>query len=93
MALNLYRGFVPTNGKRSTMPFKDKPSDHLLTLEEAQKFGEYAGILSTSTVLIDIDDYEHGYGGYKQPSDDSALNYHFQKQIVSVSSGDVVVVD
>ena len=58
MALNLYRGFVPTNGKRSTMPFKDKPSDHLLTLEEAQKFTEYAGILSTSTVLIDIDDYE-----------------------------------
>lgn len=58
MALNLYRGFVPTSGKRSTMPFKDRLSDELLTLEEAQKFSEYAGILSDNTVLIDIDDKE-----------------------------------
>lgn len=56
MALNLYRGFVPTNGKRSTMPFKDRASDELLTLEEAQKFSEYAGILADDTVLVDIDD-------------------------------------
>lgn len=58
MALNLYRGFVPTNGKRSTMPFKDKTNEELLTLEEAQKFSEYAGILDDDTVLIDIDDKE-----------------------------------
>ena len=58
MVLNLYRGFVPTSGKRSTMPFKDKKSEDLLTLAEAQKFNEYAGILADDTVLVDIDDSE-----------------------------------
>ena len=56
--MNLYRGFVPTNGKKSVMPFKDKPSSELLTLGEAQRYSEYAGVLATTTVLIDIDDYE-----------------------------------
>lgn len=55
MALNLYKGFVPTSGKMATMPFKDKTSAELLTLEEAQKFKEYAGILADTTVLVDID--------------------------------------
>ena len=58
MALNLYKGFVPTSGKKSTMPFKDRDASDLLTLEEAQKFSEYAGILADDTVLIDIDDAE-----------------------------------
>ena len=58
MALNLYKGYVPTSGKKSTMPFKDKTSAELLTLEEAQKFSEYAGILANDTVLVDIDDGE-----------------------------------
>ena len=52
----LYRGYVPTSGKRSTMPFKDKSASDLLTLEEAQKFSEYGGVLEDDTVLIDIDD-------------------------------------
>ena len=55
MALNLYKGYVPTSGKKSTMPFKDRDASDLLTLEEAQKFTEYAGILADDTVLIDID--------------------------------------
>jgi putative DNA primase/helicase len=46
---------VPTSGKQATMPFKDKTSAELLTLEEAQKFKEYAGILADDTVLVDID--------------------------------------
>lgn len=58
MALNLYKGYVATSGKRSTMPFKDKTSDELLTLEEAQRFSEYAGILADNTVLVDVDDAE-----------------------------------
>ena len=58
MALNLYKGYVPTSGKKSTMPFKDKTASDLLTLEEAQKFSEYAGILADDTVLVDIDDGE-----------------------------------
>ena len=52
---SLYRGFVPTSQKRSTMAFKDKSASELLTLEEAQKFSEYAGILADDTVLVDID--------------------------------------
>lgn len=57
--MNLYRGYVPTSGKRSTMAFKNKEASDLLSLEEAQKFSEYAGILSDDTVLVDIDDEEH----------------------------------
>ena len=56
MALNLYKGYVPTSGKKSTMPFKDRDAGDLLTLAEAQKFTEYAGILADDTVLVDIDD-------------------------------------
>lgn len=56
--MNLYRGYVPTSGKKSVMSFKDKADSDLLTLEEAQKFSEYAGILATDTVLVDIDDKE-----------------------------------
>jgi putative DNA primase/helicase len=55
MTLNLYKGFVPTSGKQAMMSFKDKTSAELLTLEEAQKFNEYAGILADDTVLVDID--------------------------------------
>lgn len=53
-----YKGYVPTSGKRPTMPFKDKPSSELLTLEEAQRYSEYAAVLSANAVLVDIDDYE-----------------------------------
>lgn len=55
MALNLYKGYVPTSGKMATMPFKDKTSADLLTLEEAQRYNEYAGILADDTILVDID--------------------------------------
>jgi putative DNA primase/helicase len=55
MALSLYKGYIPTSGKQAVMPFKDKTSAELLTLVEAQKFNEYAGILADDTVLVDID--------------------------------------
>jgi putative DNA primase/helicase len=56
--LNLYKGYVPTSGKRPTIPFKDRPSSELLTLEAAQRYPEYAAVLNTNAVLVDIDDYE-----------------------------------
>ena len=56
MTLTLYKGYVPTSGKKATMPFKDKTSSELLTLEQAQRFPEFAGILADNTVLVDIDD-------------------------------------
>ena len=54
----LYRGFVPTSGKKAVMAFKVKRADELLTLKEASKFDEYAGVLADDTVLVDIDDEE-----------------------------------
>lgn len=54
----LYRGFVPTSGKKAVMAFKDKRADELLKLEDASKFDEYAGVLADDTVLVDIDDEE-----------------------------------
>ena len=56
--MSLYKGYVPTSQKKAQMTFKDKTSADLLTLEEAQKFSEYAGILADDTVLVDIDDGE-----------------------------------
>lgn len=55
---NLYKGFIPLNGKQAVMSFKNKSSSDLLTLEEAQKFNGYAGILDNNTILVDIDDFE-----------------------------------
>lgn len=54
----LFKGFVTTKNKKCTMPFKDKTSDELLTLREAKKHDEFAGILNDNTILIDVDDYE-----------------------------------
>lgn len=54
----LYKGFVPTSGKKAVMAFKDKRADELLKLEDASKFDEYAGVLADDTVLVDIDDEE-----------------------------------
>ena len=54
----LYRGYISTSQKRATMPFKDKSSSELLSLEDAQRFNEYAGILADDTVLVDIDTEE-----------------------------------
>ena len=53
--MSFYKGFVPTVGKTPQMAFKDKSSSELLTLEEAQKFNEYAGVLADDAILVDID--------------------------------------
>jgi putative DNA primase/helicase len=56
--MSLYKGYVPTNNKRPSLPFKDKSSSELLTLEQAKAFPEYAGVFNDDTVLVDIDDKE-----------------------------------
>ena len=60
--MNLYKGFVPTKNKQATMPFKDKTSAELLTLEQVSRLPEYAGVLAENTVLVDIDDEEQSHG-------------------------------
>ena len=54
----LFKGYVPTKNKQCTMPFKGKSSEELLSLREARKHDEFAGILNDNTALIDIDDYD-----------------------------------
>ncbi len=54
----LFKGYVTTKNKKCTMPFKGKTSEELLTLRDARKNDEFAGILNDNTVLIDIDDYD-----------------------------------
>ena len=51
-----FKGYVPTRNKKCSMTFKGKSADELLTLEEAEKLSEYAGILADNTILIDIDE-------------------------------------
>ena len=40
------------------MPFKNKTTDELLSLEQASGFQSYGGVLADTTILIDIDDLE-----------------------------------
>ena len=54
----LFKGYVPIKNKQCTMPFKGKTSDELLTLRDARKHDEYAGILNDNTALIDVDDHD-----------------------------------
>ena len=56
--MELFKGYVPTKNKKCLMPFKNVDASKLKTLEEAEEYEEYAGILNHSTILIDIDDYE-----------------------------------
>ena len=54
----LYRGYIKCNSdKTAAQPYKD--GEPLLTLEEAQKCDSYAGVMSDSTVMVDIDDSGH----------------------------------
>lgn len=52
----LFRGYVPTRNKKCIIPFKDKSSSELLTLEQAKTHDEFAGILADNVILIDVDD-------------------------------------
>ena len=52
----LYKGYIPTRGKVPIKKFKN--ANDLLTLDEAKRLDEYAGLLADNVVLIDIDDYE-----------------------------------
>lgn len=52
--MELFRGYVRTRNKKCTQKFAN--GEKLLTLEEAKKLEEYAGILAQDTILIDVDD-------------------------------------
>ena len=54
----MFRGYVLTKNKKCLQAFKDVPDEQLFTLEEAEKFVEYAGIIANDAILIDVDDYD-----------------------------------
>lgn len=69
-----FKAYVPTKNKKCLMSFKDKSAEDLLTLEEARKYDEYAGILANDAILIDIDDYDkEGNLKYGRPMSDVLL--------------------
>ena len=51
--MELFRGYIVTNGKASMQKFKDAD---LLTLDDVRDADSYAGVLGSQTILIDIDD-------------------------------------
>lgn len=50
-----FRGYIRTDGKKAMDKFKNHP---LRTLEDAQQFDSYAGILADDAILIDVDDHD-----------------------------------
>lgn len=56
--MDFFRGYVPTKDKRCLLPFKNKPTSELRTLDEIRNLPEYAGILADDTILIDVDDFD-----------------------------------
>lgn len=52
--MDLFRGYVKTKNKKCTQKFAN--GEKLLTLEQAEKLPEYAGILADHIILIDVDD-------------------------------------
>ena len=55
--MELFRGYVPTEGKESMQRFKDDTP--LPTLDEVQKYPSYAGVLLNGVILVDFDNAEH----------------------------------
>lgn len=51
----LYKGYIPTKGKKAAIKFKNQP---LYTHDQVKKLPEYAGVLNDNTILIDVDDKE-----------------------------------
>lgn len=54
--MELFRGYVKTKGKKCTQKFAN--GEKLLTLDQAEKLDEYAGVIADGVILIDIDDSE-----------------------------------
>ena len=55
---DLYRGYIPLNGKSAAMPFKNKRDDELYTIDQVRHIQGYGGVLAQDTILIDVDESE-----------------------------------
>ena len=56
--MDLFRGYIRTNGKAATEPFKNLSDNELRSEADAKKLNSYAGVLSDDTILLDVDDHD-----------------------------------
>lgn len=56
--MDLFKGFVRTNGKVAVEPFKNLPDNELRTFAGVKNLNSYAGVLADDTVLIDVDNFD-----------------------------------
>lgn len=80
MVEGLYRGYIRCNGKNAAQPYKD--GEPLLTLEEAQQYDAYAGVLSDTAVMVDIDD-----SGHAERLKRALAAYQIQARIIKTRRG------
>lgn len=56
MAYEIFKGYVETKDKKSIEKFKNR--NDFKTYEQVKNLPEFAGVLNTETVLIDVDEFE-----------------------------------
>ena len=56
--MDLFRGYIRTNGKAATEPFKNLPDEELRTFAGVKNLNSYAGVLAEDTILLDVDDHD-----------------------------------
>jgi putative DNA primase/helicase len=52
----LFKGYIPTNGKKPTEEYKNRIDFY--KLEDVEKLNSYGGVLKDEIIQIDVDDYE-----------------------------------
>ena len=56
--MDLFKGYIRTNGKVAVEPFKDVDAEDLRTIGDVSSCKSYAGVLADDTVLIDVDNFD-----------------------------------
>ena len=56
--MDLFKGYIRTNGKVAVEPFKDVDAEDLRTIGDVSSCKSYAGVLADDTVLIGVDNFD-----------------------------------
>lgn len=52
--MNIFKGYIPTNGKRPTEKYKDRSDFYIL--EDVENLNSYGGVLADDFIQVDVDD-------------------------------------
>lgn len=63
--MELFKGYIRTNGKVAVEPFKDVDDSELRTYGDACRCKSFAGVLADDTVLIDVDNRDEAETFYE----------------------------